>query len=322
VQAPRVLVTGAYGRVGRWVVESALQAGWDVTVLRRGPDRDSALRRDGLEEHCRVVAGDVCADADVAGAMRGADVVLHLAAQAIRDAAVRDPGAAFRTNVLGTVVVLEAALRREAGAVVVAGSVNAYGPSDDLPYTEDHPLRPTAPYDASKAAADLVARSYARSFGLPVATTRFANLYGGGDLNRSRLVPGAVAAALAGRAPVIRSDGTPQRDFLHAADAAAAYLAIARALLDGRPGALGEAFNAGGDRTHAVLEVVEAVCRVAGADVVPDVRGTGTPAGEADRQWVDSSRLRALTGWRPTLTLEEGLARTVAWYRSHPGVLG
>jgi CDP-glucose 4,6-dehydratase len=214
---------------------------------------------------------------------------------------------------------LEACRRHEVARVVVASSDKAYGSHDALPYSEDHELRARFPYDVSKACADLIARSYWHSYGLPVAVTRCANLYGGGDLNASRLIPEAVAAALAGRAPVIRSDGTPERDFLHVEDAVAAYLALASAL-DG-DGARGEAFNAGSGRSWAVREVVEAVCRAAGSDVRPDVRGTGTPPGEIDRQWVDASRLRTLTGWEPRIDLDDGLARTVAWYRAHPVAL-
>jgi CDP-glucose 4,6-dehydratase len=153
-----------------------------------------------------------------------------------------------------------------------------------------------------------------------VAVTRCANLYGGGDLNRSRLVPETVAAALAGRAPVIRSDGSPERDFLYVEDAVAAYLGLADAL--DSDDVRGEAFNAGWGRSWPVHDVVAAVCRAVGADVQPDIRGTGTPEGEIDRQWVDSSRLRALTGWEPRFDLESGLARTVAWYREHPAALG
>ncbi|HSD81003.1 MAG TPA: NAD-dependent epimerase/dehydratase family protein [Solirubrobacteraceae bacterium] len=319
-----VLVTGAYGLLGRWLVEALLAEGARVAVLRRDRVPQAALVLDGLQDRCVVVDGDVTDGALLERALgrHEVEVVFHLAAQTIVGTARRSPVATFEANVRGTWLLLEACRRVGVGAVVVAASDKAYGPADDVPYTEEHPLRPTAPYDVSKACADLVARSYFHAYGLPVATTRFANLYGGGDLNRSRLVPEAVAAALAGRAPVIRSDGTPERDFLAAEDAAAAYLAIARALLDPAGGARGEAFNAGGDRPHSVLEVVDAVCRAAGADVRPDVRGTGTPDGEIDRQWVDSSRLRALTGWRPLVDLEEGLHRTVAWYRSHPGVLG
>ncbi len=204
--------------------------------------------------------------------------------------------------------------------MVVAASDKAYGQHAELPYREDFALQPRYPYDVSKAATDLIARSYWHTYELPVATTRFANLYGGGDTNRSRLVPEAIDAALAGRRPVIRSDGTPERDFLYVEDAVAAYLQIAAAL-DG-DGARGEAFNAGGGEPHAVREVVQRICEIAGTDVEPDIRGTGTPAGEIDRQYVDTTKLRELTGWRPAVGLDEGLRRTVAWYREHPAALG
>jgi CDP-glucose 4,6-dehydratase len=151
--------------------------------------------------------------------------------------------------------------------------------------------------------------------------TRSTNLYGGGDLNGSRLVPEAVSAALAGRSPVIRSDGTPKRDFLYVEDAVRAYVALAGALADPAAGARGEAFNAGGDEPHTVREIVELVCRLAGTDVEPDIRGTGTPPGEIQHKYVDSSKLRRTTGWRPEVGLEEGIERTIAWYRTHARAL-
>ena len=149
----------------------------------------------------------------------------------------------------------------------------------------------------SKAAADLIARSYWHTFGLPVAVTRCANLYGGGDLNLSRLVPECALAAIAGRSPVIRSDGSPQRDFLYVEDAVDAYLRIWSLLASGS--GAGEAFNAGSGRPRSVLDVVDLVCRAAGTGVQPDVRGEGTPAGEIDRQWLDSTKLRDASGWTP-----------------------
>jgi CDP-glucose 4,6-dehydratase len=220
----------------------------------------------------------------------------------------------WEANIRGTYLLLEACRTLQVERVVVAASDKAYGAHAELPYREDFALQPIYPYDVSKAATDLIARSYWHTYGLPVATTRFANIYGGGDRNPSRLIPEAIAAALAGRAPVIRSDGTPERDFLYVEDAVSAYLAIADALPGG---ASGEAFNAGGDAPHAVGEVVALVCSLAGTDVAPDVRGTGTPDGEIDRQYVDSTKLRELTGWRPQVGLEEGLRRTIAWYRRY-----
>src|SRR5204863_6277486 len=139
----------------------------------------------------------------------------------------RSPISTFETNIRGSWVLLEACRHHGAERVIVASSDKAYGRHPELPYREHFALQPLYPYDVSKAATDLLARSYWHTWGLPVAVTRFANLYGGGDLNGSRLVPEAVAAALAGRPPVIRSDGTPQRDFLYVEDAVAAYLAIA-----------------------------------------------------------------------------------------------
>ncbi|MGZ4269029.1 MAG: dTDP-glucose 4,6-dehydratase [Solirubrobacteraceae bacterium] len=316
-----VLVTGAYGLLGSWLTRALLDRGARVAVLRRDDAPASALTLEGTEARCTVVRGDV-RDLELLDRVLGeeeVDTVFHLAAQTIVGTAQRSPLSTWETNVRGTWVVLEACRRHGVQRVVVASSDKAYGSHDDLPYREDHELRARFPYDASKACADIIARSYFHSYGLPVAVTRFANLYGGGDLNASRLIPETIAAALSGRAPVIRSDGSPERDFLYVEDAVAAYLAIAGAL-DG-DGARGEAFNAGSGRSWPVREVVELVCRAAGADVEPDIRGTGTPDGEIDRQWVDPSRLRALTGWAPAVELAEGLERTVAWYRRHSGAL-
>ncbi len=204
---------------------------------------------------------------------------------------------------LGTWNVLEACREQGVGRVVFASSDKAYGASEELPYREDFPLRAAHVYDASKAAADILARSFWHSYGVPVAVTRFANIYGGGDLNFTRLIPEAVSAVLDGRAPVIRSDGSPQRDFLYVEDAAAAYLAIAEAL--DQDGARGEAFNAGGDRPHSVAEVVGLIAELAGGGLEPDVRGSGNPDGEIDRQYVDSSKLREATGWGPEVDLEK-----------------
>ena len=221
----------------------------------------------------------------------------------------------------GTWTLLEACRLHGAQRVVVAASDKAYGASATLPYREDMPLDPRYPYDVSKAATDMIARSYWHTFGLPVAVTRFANLYGGGDLNRSRLIPEAVGAALAGRAP-----GDPLRRHRPSATSSTSRTpstptcgSPTRSTRDARR--RGEAFNAGGGRPHAVRDVVARICALAGTDVAPDVRGSGTPDGEIDRQYVDATKLRALTGWEPRVDLDEGLRRTIDWYRAHPQAL-
>lgn len=314
------LVTGAQGLLGSWLVEALLLRGARVVALdRAGPAAASAP---GDDERLDVVHGDVGSDGLVADLLdrHRVDSVFHLAAQALVGPAGEDPVPTFETNIRGTWLLLEACRAHRCERVIVASSDKAYGRQDELPYSESNPLRPTYPYDVSKAACDLIARSYWHTFGLPVAVTRLANLYGGGDMNSSRLIPEVVCAALAGRSPVIRSDGSPERDFLYVEDGVRAYLAIWDLLGRGEGG--GEAFNAGGGRSHRVSDIVELICRLAGSTAEPDIRGEGVPHAEIDRQWVDSAKLREATGWEPQITLEEGLRRTIEWYRAHPAACG
>jgi CDP-glucose 4,6-dehydratase len=248
------------------------------------------------------------------------NLVFHLAAQTIVGTANRSPLSTFDTNVKGTYTLLEAC--RALGvvgdpldAVVVASSDKAYGEHEVLPYKEDHSLQPRYPYDVSKACADLIARSYAHGFGLPVAVTRLANVYGGGDFNFSRIVPDTVRALIRGERPVIRSDGTPERDYLYVADAVDAYLAVADSLA--REELRGRAWNAGNGDPIAVRELVARLTAAAGSDVEPEIKGEGKPAGEIDRQWLDSSAIRSELGWEPKWSLDDGLAETHRWYLQH-----
>jgi CDP-glucose 4,6-dehydratase len=315
----RSLVTGGHGFVASHLVRALLDRGDSVVVVDSGNPVVSGLDLQGARTAVELIQGDL-ADPRVPQTVietGGFDAIFHLAAQTLVAAAAANPTRTFETNVRGTWNLLDAGRRAEVPAVVVASSDKAYGAHRSLPYREDLPLAPSAPYEASKAAADLIARSYWPSFGLPVAVTRLANVYGGGDLNFSRLVPEAVTAFLDGRRPEIRSDGSPERDFLYVDDAVSAYLAIEHAVGAGGPAA-GEALNAGNDRPHAAREVIETIRDLVGTDLRPDYLGIGTPPGEIDRQYVDSTRLRRMTGWRPTVPLREGLARTVEWYRENP----
>ena len=315
----RALVTGGHGFVASNLARALLERGDAVTVLDLAPPPRLRARpagdraRGGADRGRRPRRRAVGAAID-AGEF---DVVFHLAAQTLVGPAMADPPQTFEVNVRGTWILLEACRRADVPAVVVASSDKAYGPSDELPYREEMRLRPASPYEASKAAADAIALSYRPAYGLPVAVTRFANIYGGGDLNFSRLIPEAIAAVLDGRRPQIRSDGSPERDFLYVDDAVAAYLAVEHAVGAGGPGA-GEAFNAGGERPHSVAEVLETIVAVSGTDLEPEFHGTGNPAGEIDRQFVDSTKLREMTGWRPEVELRDGLVRTLEWYREHP----
>jgi CDP-glucose 4,6-dehydratase len=327
LSAGRALVTGGHGFVGSHLAAALLLEGWEVRVLDRPGPRQTDLggpRRSGLDllgigAEVELHEADLLDAGEASSAARGRDAVFHLAAQTIVGLASRAPRETFEVNVRGAWNVFEASRDQGVAAVVFASSDKAYGTAPELPYREDFPLRGTYPYDASKAAADTIARCYAVAGGLPLAVTRFANVYGGGDLNFTRLIPETARALCEGRAPRIRSDGSPKRDFLHVEDAVAAYLAIAAAVASGAA-APGEAFNAGGDRPHTVREVVDLIAAAAGGGIAPSY-GPGLPAGEIADQYLDSTKLRELTGWSPRVELPRGLARTLEWYRDHPEVL-
>jgi CDP-glucose 4,6-dehydratase len=312
----RVLFTGAQGFIGSWVVEQLLDEGAEVFVLDRPPAELSRFRLRGLHERCTAVQADLLDVASLCTTIdeRGVEAVFHLAATAIVGSATTSPLGTYEVNVRGTWSLLEAC--RTAGEppkrIVVASTDKAYGAHEDLPYSEGHALQPRYTYDASKACADIIARSYTHTFGLPVAVTRFANVFGGGDVNFSRLVPGVARALLAGERPVIRSNGLMERDFLYAEDAVTAYLTVARSLED--PALHGRAWNAGIGRPVTVLEVVGRLIAVAGLEVEPDVRGRGTPHGELARQWLDCSAISQELGWEPVWDLERGLEATYRWY--------
>ncbi len=315
-----VLVTGAQGFVGSWLAERLLNAGARVVALRRDVEPESRFHTDGIEERCVIAQADLLEYETLVRVINEHEVsaVFHLAAQTIVGTANRSPLSTFDTNVRGTYVLLEAC--RAVGVVgspveriVVASSDKAYGDHDELPYREDFALQPRYPYDTSKACTDLIARSYAHTYDLPVAVTRLANVYGGGDVNWSRIVPDTARALVVGERPVIRSDGTPERDYLYVEDAVDAYLAVAASLDD--PGMRGRAWNAGWGEPLAVREIVDRLIAVSGVEVEPDVQGKGTPHGEIDRQYLDSTAIREELGWTPTRTLDEGLAATWAWYR-------
>jgi CDP-glucose 4,6-dehydratase len=317
----RALVTGGHGFVASNLARALLERGDAVTVLDLAPPPRSGLVLQGIDADVELLQVDLQDVAAVEATIAAGefDVVFHLAAQTLVGPAMANPGQTFEVNVRGTWGLLEACRGADVPAVVVASSDKAYGPSDELPYREDMRLRPASPYEASKAAADAIALSYRPAYGLPVAVTRFANIYGGGDPNFSRLIPEAIGAVLDGRPPQIRSDGSPERDFLYVSDAVAAYLAVEHSVGAGGPGA-GEAFNAGGERPFSVAEVLGTIVDVSDTDLQPEFLGTGNPEGEIDRQFVDSTKLRELTGWRPEVELRDGLIRTLDWYRDHPGL--
>ena len=310
----RVLVTGATGLVGSWLSRSLVEAGAHVVALVCERDPQSELLRSGTLGRVVAVDGRLEDRALVERAVNEheVDTIFHLGAQTLVGTARRAPVATFESNIQGTWNVLVAArlfdglVRR----VVVASSDKAYGEQPELPYLEDMPLIGRAPYDVSKSCTDLLAQSYHATYGLPVAIARCGNIYGGGDLNWSRIVPGTLRSLWRSEQPVIRSDGTLVRDYLYVDDVVDAYLLLAEALDAQEIG--GEAFNFSDESPLSVLEVYRAVCEAVGKDVEPAVLGEAS--GEIRNQHLSAAKATALLGWKAQFELHEGLTRTVAWY--------
>ena len=312
-----VFVTGATGLLGSHLVADLVHQGASVVCLVRDAVAKSHFHRLGLDRKVDIVHGALEDYATIERTLAEyeVDTVFHLAAQTIVGIASRNPMSTWESNVRGTYHVLEACRRNMAKIrrVIVASSDKAYGVQPILPYAEDAPLQGRFPYDCSKSCTDLITTSYHRSFGLPVGITRCGNLFGPGDLNWNRLVPGTIRAAIRGERPVIRSDGSFVRDYFFVEDAVHSYLTLAEQL--DRPGMAGEAFNFSDEKPLNVIAMAGLVLRAAGReDLTLDIRNEAS--NEIPEQYLAADKARKLLpGWRPRFGIEEGLARTVAWYR-------
>lgn len=313
-QDRRVLVTGATGLVGSWLVKRLRAAGADVVCLVRDWTPQSEIVRSGELEQTTVARGDIC-DQNCLERVLGEfeiQTVMHLAAQTIVGIANRNPVSTFEANIGGTWKLMEACRRSPAvEQVIMASSDKAYGDADVLPYTEETPLAGQHPYDVSKSCSDLIAQTYAHTYGLPVCVTRCGNFYGGGDLNWNRIIPGTIRSIVRGQAPVIRSDGSFIRDYFYVEDGAAAYMHLAEQMAE-RSELAGEAFNLSTEIQVSVLQLVERVLQAMNSDLKPDVLGEAK--NEIKHQYLDASRARDLLKWRPLFSLDEGLTRTIQWY--------
>lgn len=309
------LVTGGTGLVGSWLVKRLLDAGADLVCLVRDWTPQSELVRSGQIERVKTVRGDV-RERKLLERILGEyeiDTVMHLAAQTIVTIANRNPISTFETNIAGTWKLMEACRRSpKVKQIVVASSDKAYGDQEKLPYSEETPLQGQHPYDVSKSCADLIAKTYAVSYDLPVAVTRCGNFYGGGDLNWNRIIPGSIRSILRGQNPVIRSDGKYIRDYFYVEDGAAAYMLLAEQLA-ARPELKGGAFNFSNEIQMTVSEVVEKILTLMDSGLQPQI--LNETRNEILRQYLSAEKARKVLNWRPLFDLESGLRRTIEWYK-------
>jgi CDP-glucose 4,6-dehydratase len=309
------LVTGATGLVGGWLVSRLVESGAAVVCLVRDWVPESEIARTNMLDRVNVVRGDVRDQATLERALGEYEIntVIHLAAQTIVTIANRNPVSTWETNVQGTWALLEACRRTPTiKQIVMASSDKAYGESDQLPYDEETPLRGRHPYDASKSCSDIISQTYAETYGLPLVITRCGNFYGGGDLNWNRIVPGTIRSILRKQRPVIRSDGQYVRDYFYVEDGAAAYMLLAEQL-SRNPDLAGKAFNFSNETQKTVIDIARKVLTLMQSNLELDIRNEAS--NEIRHQYLNAARARQDLGWKPLFTLDEGLVKTIDWYR-------
>lgn len=310
----KVLVTGATGLLGSWLTEALIAEGASVVVFVRDWVPESLLLTSAALAKVTIVRGDLTDFAAVERALNEyeIDTVFHLGAQTIVQTANRSPLSSFESNIKGTWTLLEAS--RHLGTVqriVVASTDKAYGTQNILPYTEEMPLLAAHPYDVSKACADMISQAYYATYRLPLAITRCGNIYGGGDLNFNRIIPGTIRSLLFQERPLIRSDGKYIRDYIYIKDVIAGYLLLAENLH--RPDVQGQAFNFSTNNRLSVLDVVDTLKTIMRVDKEPIIQNTAT--GEIKAQYLSSEKALHILGWQAQYTLEKGLQETIAWYQ-------
>lgn len=316
-QDRRVFVTGASGLVGGWLIKYLLQEKADIIILLRDWLPKSNLIIENNLEKLTIVRGDLSDSKFLERILCEYEIqsVIHLAAQTIVPIANKNPLSTFESNIKGTWNLLEASRHiKTIESIVIASSDKAYGDVEKLPYKEDMPLKAIYPYDVSKACADMISVSYAKTFNMPIAITRCGNFFGGGDLNWNRIIPCTIRSVIRNQSPIIRSDGTLIRDYIYVEDAVSAYMILTQALSE-KGDIKGEAFNFSNETQLNVLELAKKIIQLLGSDLKPTILGDNH--GEIKAQYLDSTKAFEILGWKAKFGLEEGLKKTIDWYKNY-----
>ncbi len=310
----KVFVTGCTGLLGSWLTKSLVEAGAEVVGLIRDLVPKSNLNWSGMQKEITVVRGCVEDYFVLERTLNEYEIetCFHLAAQTIVSIANRSPLSTFGSNIKGTWNILEAARNsRLLEGIVIASSDKAYGTKEELPYKEEACLNGEHPYDVSKTCSDLLAQTYFKTYGLQVGITRCGNLYGGGDLNFNRIVPGTLRSIFYDENPIIRSDGKYMRDYFYVLDAVDSYLTLAENLH--RTDVRGQAINFGTETPVSVRKIVEIMLEITGKPhLEPEI--LNQTSGEIVNQYLSSAKAREILGWKYRYPLEKGLSETWKWY--------
>lgn len=310
-----VLITGATGMLGSEVTNQLLSSGANVTVIVRDRVHNSRLYLEGLHKKINIAFGDIT-DLEFVERVIGeyeVETVFHLAAQTQVKVGNASPISTFNSNIRGTWNVLEAVRlhRQRIRSLVVASSDKAYGDQKILPYNEETPLQGRHPYDVSKSCADLISQSYWHSFGLPISVTRCGNLFGPGDLNFNRIIPGTILSLMKNQAPIIRSDGSYIRNYFYIKDAATAYLSIS----ENADKTSEQAFNVGSEERFSVLDLVKIIIEIVGTNIEPIIKNEAS--NEIKEQYLSIDKVKSVLGWRPKYSIREALKETFDWYKKY-----
>jgi CDP-glucose 4,6-dehydratase len=315
-----VMVTGITGFLGTWIAKDLVERGANLIAFVRDEIPNMPLRTMDIYENLgAIVRGDIIDFGSVKRTLNEyeVDTCIHLAAQTIVGIAKRSPTTTFDVNIRGTWNVLEAARTSEMlKRLIIASTDKVYGEPINLPIKEEHPLLAAYPYDASKACVERLARTYFTTYGLPVSITRCCNIYGGGDLNFSRIIPGTIRSIIMNENPVIRSDGTPVRDFIYVKDASRAYMVLAENMH--KKDVKGETFNFGSNAPINMLDLVNKIIKISGhTDLKADVQGERKPDAEIDEQYLSSEKAGKFLSWEPKFDIDSGLKETIKWYEDY-----
>jgi CDP-glucose 4,6-dehydratase len=312
-----IFITGCTGLLGSWLTEELINLGANIIGLQRDHVPQARIYREGIIDKITVIPGNLENYNVIERALNEyeIEVVFHLAAQAIVPIANNNPLSTFESNIRGTWVLLEACRRnKQVKKIIMASSDKAYGDHKILPYKEDMPLQGKNPYDVSKSCADLISQMYFHHYTLPVCVTRCGNLFGGGDLNFNRIVPGTIRSVFYSERPIIRSDGKYVRDYFYVKDAAKAYIHLAEKMDDST--IVGQAFNFGNDTPMTVLEITNEILSLMGRpDLEPIILNQAK--GEILEQYLSAKKAKEILGWKPKFSVRDGLTETIKWYRDY-----